>query len=576
MKKILTLYILFISIVVNAQLDTINTGSGPGTGDGDPGRIAFQKVNSSIKQVNNNTENIDSLFLLNSLDSLRLDSLITEIKLSDSIINTNTEVYISPTGSDLTGDGTLLNPFQTISKAFSGITFISNSDYTVNLAAGTYDWNETTSDEISQITYKNSSIYFIGSVETIETSIISTESANPCHYNSSKTGLTVTEDQYLGYFIADGNAHYPITWNSSGTNTFEMEYARSGRSGTRNIVNTDAVIQVEDDFTLDIRTIGNPVITFEKTKIQYSGILRFLETNCKWFFDHATVFEVSHLILGNFSNGTLGNFAFRDCFINASGSYAACEIRTYTGNFTLARTGIYSSSVTGSLMNVSSPYVYIELANVLFRGNSLSQALRLGSSSQFILTSGSIFRDLDIVFNNFDTWGKVTSYELDGVSIYDCNYLFYGQSIGTELDLTPLYTDGNLTSIFQTGENIFVNPAQHNNITIPGLFYPEIEIGYSYTLPDNTTGNLVVGDFLYNKFIEIKATFSRGTSNTNAVIRIDPENLNIWVDWYPIDAGFGLTFNNVNLNGNNIQLNYTTSSTGQSIIMKTNINRINR
>jgi hypothetical protein len=55
MKRLIFLAALFISIGLQAQLDTINTGSYPGAGDGDKGNVAFEKVNRAIITVDSNT-----------------------------------------------------------------------------------------------------------------------------------------------------------------------------------------------------------------------------------------------------------------------------------------------------------------------------------------------------------------------------------------------------------------------------------------------------------------------------------------------------------------------------------------
>ena len=48
------------------------------------------------------------------------------------------DLYVSPTGSDTTGDGTIGNPYQTIGRALKDIPLFVSHHYIVHLAAGTY------------------------------------------------------------------------------------------------------------------------------------------------------------------------------------------------------------------------------------------------------------------------------------------------------------------------------------------------------------------------------------------------------------------------------------------------------
>ncbi len=76
MKILLFAFILF-PVFAFGQLDTINVGTAPGAGDGEPARDAFLKTNASIKQVNTNTTSIGDTSLiqepLKSVDTLLMN-----------------------------------------------------------------------------------------------------------------------------------------------------------------------------------------------------------------------------------------------------------------------------------------------------------------------------------------------------------------------------------------------------------------------------------------------------------------------------------------------------------------------
>lgn len=66
MKNILILFILLCPVWGFSQLDTVNTGSYPGAGDGDKGYYAFSKVNAAINRLNSLTGTMDSCVSLES------------------------------------------------------------------------------------------------------------------------------------------------------------------------------------------------------------------------------------------------------------------------------------------------------------------------------------------------------------------------------------------------------------------------------------------------------------------------------------------------------------------------------
>ena len=93
MKKILILLILLIPFTLSAQLDTVNTGSAPDAGDGDPGRTAFTKVNVAIKTVDTNVLRLDTLTLKVDTNALRLDTLTLRVDTNAAdIVNIDTSI----------------------------------------------------------------------------------------------------------------------------------------------------------------------------------------------------------------------------------------------------------------------------------------------------------------------------------------------------------------------------------------------------------------------------------------------------------------------------------------------------
>lgn len=79
---------------------------------------------------------IESKTLKNTARISALETKLTVIK--NNTLNDPLTVYVSPTGSDITGNGTSANPWRTIQYAIDQSPDTLNANYIVQLAAGTY------------------------------------------------------------------------------------------------------------------------------------------------------------------------------------------------------------------------------------------------------------------------------------------------------------------------------------------------------------------------------------------------------------------------------------------------------
>lgn len=81
MKNLTFVLALFLSVSLNAQIDTVNTGTSGNSGDGDPLRTAFTKVNANDIYLDANIDSSHAVF--NYTDSTITDSRYIDFDLAD-------------------------------------------------------------------------------------------------------------------------------------------------------------------------------------------------------------------------------------------------------------------------------------------------------------------------------------------------------------------------------------------------------------------------------------------------------------------------------------------------------------
>jgi hypothetical protein len=161
MKRLIFLPLILFVFTLNAQLDTVNIGTGPNSRNGDPLRNAFQKVNKVIERMNTISPSVNEIVLPEQVTVPELpqnytpDTLLvlsngriyftTKDKLNDIIYPvippsfTKGSYYVATNGND-DNPGTYSLPFATLQK---GMDVLGAGD-TLYVRGGTYTPSNST------------------------------------------------------------------------------------------------------------------------------------------------------------------------------------------------------------------------------------------------------------------------------------------------------------------------------------------------------------------------------------------------------------------------------------------------
>lgn len=495
-------------------------------------------------------------------------------------------IYISPTGSDITGDGeTPSTAFQTINKVLSSIlgenaeAALLNSTITISFEAGTYDFSVATKALINQIHFYNSTLAFVAETRDLEVdSFTLATTSEPLRYDVTATGQTWTLDQYKGYYATSGNgSYYPITYNSAGTDTMTMDLVNHNLASANEIYSLNVAFTNTDssgDF-MDFVALSSD-----------SGIIYFegIEFNCGSVGQYLTSSNLKNLFVGCTINVN-GVFRIQNCCYE----FRECMVHGTFNNATQAL--LWADYPIGDLSEFNRIFVWNEGTAIVVHTKwceAIFYDLVAEGTGGICCTAKNMYcrRVTKIVgatyaFNMIFIDGTIKSNEGATLMLYNCtNIINAPDKKGINIIFDDYYTDGT-PNLFVSGQEIeLVNPKKGLRIDWPGL-YQEFDNG-NFTLTDNTTTTITIGSTDQNSKIVCDYYVSRGSGYRSGRLTITTDGTTPLINDVE-DANSGdAEVSSANLDFNNaihdtdglIKVNCILSSSGNDASLDINFNRV--
>lgn len=403
----------------------------------------------------NNTEDLGTKYQ-------RIDSNFDQIIL-DAPITDDQFIYIAISGNDTTGDGSELNPFQTVIGALQNIKFRKLAGITLTLffnEPGTYLFGDAERDLLASILYAQCNIQIEGLETVLYTGTSFSEvTVNQMNYNASKEGLTVAENELRGKFISDSIRNYPISYNSAGSDNFTVEYMRGSRNGTYNIVECGVILDMSgasvDDF-LNWNFIGLPSIIFKRVTIDFSGRdIELSKLAADMVFDFGTTINCNSILTGLFSKHTINTLNFTGVVINASSSSQAFDTRNAMGCYSFTRSLVLNiSNSTTRVINISKNSSLELRESALIGNNGASFGLTITRLGSVAISKTVIFRNLNAVVDFRYIGGRLVSNNDQGYTyciLKNVLYIVNSVQNNSIMDIYGLITDGTFISSLNSG-----------------------------------------------------------------------------------------------------------------------------
>jgi hypothetical protein len=441
-------------------------------------------------------------------------------------------IYVSTTGSDVTGDGTIGLPFATVLKAVQDIkTNVVGCTITISIS-GTGDFPQTMdlAYEIAKKNFIKSELAFVGTtINTVESGFTLAKLSNRCFaYTLSKVGLTSTLNQYRHCYMKDGTSYYPIAYNAAGTNSFEIEFLHNNKATCTELVSFGVSFTNADNskgfLDFSFKTSINSVISFSKinvTQVAPTVNIAFLEETTNKSFSNV-LFNVRAIEIGDNSSiiSRAVNVAFASSIIaqTAVGGTTSGNLiwiykqpkqlqfnRTLLGAYT-ANQGCFSLNATTQLLLLQS-YIYGSSSIYAFwalinpASVTISQYLEIRSCAGLAYTN----ENFSLTTNN--QANSVTTPYFEFISV--TNILGLLPRFGVKINIANIYGPLPTTLIAGLSSGYkFVEPKNDIHISVPGI-YGEYEQSSS-TLTNNAATNITIGNTAQNNSIHVEYTLFRG------------------------------------------------------------------
>jgi hypothetical protein len=508
------------------------------------------------------------------------------IALYEAPQETDLNIYIAgTTGSDVTGDGSIGLPFQTMLKAAQAVPSIC-SNITISFfftEAGTYVFGDAEKAELGLKQYSSCSIVFEGTPETIETSVSFTEvSANKMLYNAVKAGVTLAENDWRGYFVEDSGKYYPISYNSAGSDNFQVEYMRGARNVTRNVVDMPVILNMSgtvDDKFLEFNFIGLPNIKFWKLTLgRTNGIFEFSTLKSFIDFNFGLKWDCDTIITGQYATHSITNSSFVGNYFNLTiSNFSAIDSRNSSGNYSFTRCVIHSPNNSSNNIIRFEKSSVCELREVaLIGGGGTCWGVSSGQYGVIVFSKTVIFRNmLAIVGSNNSPHQKIMNSNTEGYNnllLFGLSYIVNYADLGTEIDIYDIEADGSfISSINKTNVTRYIDEKNGTRMSIEGTF-PEIDYIEDSVSDSATNYYIIVGSVSENESIKIDYTAKRGALIEQGALMLTNINDTSIARTSEFDD-VGLTIAK-NINSDQIRLDVTDVLTdGNPTSLKLNISR---
>ena len=500
-------------------------------------------------------------------------------------------IYVETTGSDTTGDGTIGNPFATPLKALQNIKpIILNCDITVALGAGTFTWDNQCKREITQLSIDGGDLIIQGTYSTVYSGVTTVETSQKMVYDCTFTG-TVAEDDLVGYFLADGANLMPISYNTAGTDSIQIEYPRAERNKSGvTIVQMDTILSLEDKDSFDSDPISQSygTITWKwlnfKQEIQFRYAIHPKEFEGCLFDDISTT---PCLSIGAYSLYCATNIKIRHCsFISTYALASLISFRRFFGVVNIIQSSFYSQhQATGAATIQLELFSIAEIicTEIVMRGNKTTgsfAAFKMQRHPRVHFDGYWTFRNYTHIFYYDPVYQPAGLEFLGGRGTYvtdksvmqfnSVTNLFERVFNGVNFSVTSI--DGSSYNMFSTGEYIVNSPGRSIYINIPDvstdmdlLNYKITNLGFPEDASDATNKayvdssiinlirdvSLKSSDFYWSGgYLEVSTGFGGPTFtyvDSSLVVR-DAYNIiqdtSAYVDFNQIEASIALKLNN--------------------------------
>jgi hypothetical protein len=289
-------------------------------------------------------------------------------------------IYVATTGNDITGDGTVLNPFATLLKALQTVknTINQNITITIHLASGSYTYdNYAMEGEFKRIALLETAVISIESDMVLVVNGFTLTAHSPEAFIYTVTGIVPILNAYQDKFLLVGSEYHPISHN-----TVTDLYTNIGNAAGTSIYEPAATLNMTNKFFdvgSDYTQGGDQSVNFKHLKISLADFLIL------GFSSQVSLFECSlSTVAFQFEYKSKVLLSVERCIFICSNAAFGVQLKLSTGSTfkqnvirkSGAKAGIGLNVLTGNNISINGLYLYnftdgiaVSPANVYFEAN---------------------------------------------------------------------------------------------------------------------------------------------------------------------------------------------------------------
>jgi len=484
---------------------------------------------------------------------------------SGGVIDTNTTIYVETTGSDTTGDGSIGLPFATVKRALDSIAYYTIANLIIiKMGAGEFAWADDELDSFPTIKFTSAGVViFRGSYTELVSGITGTEDpTDPFKFNVSSH--TFTPDEHKFSFMGNPGTspiQGPLTpISANGTDWVESPIGAIYPS----IFSLDTTVTFTKNTLLNVPM---PNASFRQIYFEFPSAVSNTLKGSYFAYCRMDYTQIGENVVGS-------SMKLEGCLLYFTGTQYP-----YVAVKELSRCFFYDSTQVAT----QPPLISTEkLYGIIIEGFSsvfeLSAPRSYDFNIDYAIDSDSAIKikDCDVIFD--DRGDECTSFSLmlNKLIIEESAPYLLKSKNSKNINIIINELVGTLAGIHEPTyfHNKLVDPSVNLNISVPGYYGEYEDIGESVIL-DNGITYLVIGDTAQNRSIHLMYTLQRATAYQEGVIKLlyDGTNVFMYDDFQDNGSALGVVFT-ADINGTEIRLVATATSTGDTATFKATVKRI--
>jgi hypothetical protein len=502
------------------------------------------------------------------------DSSISELF---SVEPVNRTIYVDSSGSDITGDGSILSsPFATIGRALNSVgrDIWGGANITISIDSGTFTLNASDLDTISSI--GGAGILTLQGTLVLCASGFAMGAAqenDPLTYAvSGGNTSTWTTNQWQFYFLKVGTLYYPITHDTSTT----LSVANNTGTGTE-IYQMGTII----NFPNNVQLI-NSNLSLSRLSVNLGSASSIVFNDCPLNIAECYIYSSADSNTTWLDYSKYSQIYIRNCFYGIKFNAGASGI-----NFSFIKTNTSNNSA----INLNGD-MQVAAANLIIESGGTGASAAAFYSNR--ITTIAVTNILKLVNCNvgFMHENIKTGYTVVANKLVLTNTNYLSRKAASAIPPTD-YENIRMKFVTLLGAPVirwfydpmyeFINLSSGRNLQLQDIVYPEFEQNQTFKLYNNTATDISVGNVQQNKSLHFDYTIQRGNSYAEGAFNIlidNSANLSSNVDRYILSGGLDADASSIGFNAlldaSVVKLRATLDSSGGDASIYYNISRVMR